>query len=322
MLSWYQYLMVTAALLMPLATLGAADEAGECWRITNEVLSVTCSARDAGAVCSLVYDGKEFVNDYDHGRQMQVAWIYNDQDEAYNPTEAGSGDDGTGTRSTSQLVSAQATGGTLLTVSHPAYWRHPGPGEDRKNTTLVTRDTLTKKITLGHNGDPHVMIFDTVLAISPELTGPPIKSLRIEAPTLYTGFDLSGHYLFDLTSGELTAVLSRAKHKDSMNERIYRVTRRELIPILSSSDGRHAVAFYTPQATNFWSYYTWDVPSDNPRSACMKVTTFFLHPAEAGRSYAYRNFVIVGDLATVKASARKLRDQPGNTPAPAEPRRQ
>jgi hypothetical protein len=308
--------LLTALLLLPLAATNADDRAKGLWRITNEVVAVTASARDAGAVCSLVYDGKEFVNDYDHGRQLQVAWIYNDQDEAYNPTEAGSGDDGTGPHSTSQLLSAQVAGGTLLTVSHPAYWKHPGPGKNGKNTALVTKDTLTKKITLGYNGDPHVMIFDTTLAISPELTGPPITALRIEAPTLYTGFDLSGHYLFDLTSGELTAVPSRAKHKDSMNERIYRVTRRELIPILSSSDGRHAVAFYTPQATNFWSYYTWDVPSDNPVSACMKITAFFQHAAEVGRTYEYRTFIIVGDLATVKACARRL--PPDNTPKPAK----
>jgi hypothetical protein len=112
--------------------------------------------------------------------------------------------------------------------------------------------------------------------------------------------------VFDLASSEVTVVPSCATHKDQMNERIHCDTRREAIPMLSTPDGRHAVAFYTSQTTNFWAYYTWDVPSDDPSNACGKVTAFFKHAAEMGRTYEYRTFVIVGDFATVKASVWKL----------------
>lgn len=310
----------SALLLAPLAGLAASGLNGtpaKTWMVSNAVMCVTVSTRDAGAVCSLVYEGLEFVNDHDHGRQLQVAWIYNDLDEAYNPTEAGSDSDGRGPSSTSQLLSVNVEGATLQTQCHPAYWRNLSvPEKHRKNTALVTKDLFTKKLTLGHCGDPHVLVFDTTLAVSSELTGPPIRSVRMEAPTLYSNPKLARHCLFDLTSGELKDVPSRATMKNQMNEVIRRVTRQDLIPILSTHDGRHAVAFFTPQRENFWAYYTHDVPSDDPTNACAKMTAFFKQPAEAGQSYSCRTFIIVGSLTVVQASAQRLLNQPNETPAP------
>jgi hypothetical protein len=304
------------ALLLAAFAASAAKLSPQTWRVTNGTLAVTASARDAGAVCSLVYDGQEFVNDHDHGRQLQVAWFYDDHGEAYNPTEAGADKDGVGARSTSQLVSVQANGNTLRTVNHPAHWRHTSlPEKHRKNTALVSKDALTKKITLSYNGDPHVLVFDTTVAISPELTGPPMNSMRIEAPTLYSNPHLSRHHLFDLASGELREVPSRARNYDQMNEVIRHVTRHEVVPILSSRDGRHAVAFFTPQRENFWAYFTHDVPSKDPTNACGKMTAFFKHAAAAGQSYSYRTFIIVGNLATVQASVHRLYTRATNTPS-------
>jgi hypothetical protein len=309
-----RFTLIAALLLTPMAA-SAAEPSQQTWRISNEVMVVSISARDAGAVCSLVYDGQEFVNDHDHGRQLQVAWFYNDLGEAYNPTEAGADKDGVGPRSTSQLVSVQADGHILQTVNHPAHWRHTSlPEEHRKNTALVSKDTLTKKLTLGFNGDPHVLVFDTTVAISPELTGPPMNSMRIEAPTLYSHPHLGRHQLFDLASGELKEVPSRALNFDQMNEVIRHVTRHDVAPILSSRDGRHAVAFFTPQRGNFWAYCTHDVPSKDPTNACGKMTAFFKHAVAAGQSHSYRTFIVVGDLATVQASLRKLATHGTETP--------
>lgn len=304
------FVTLAALLLVPVAALQAVDASSETRRVTNSVLVVTVSARDAGAVSSLIYRGKELVNDFDHGRQLQVAWSYNDADEAYNPTEAGSERDGKGLHSTSQLISVRVESNTLRTVSHPAYWRDVNvPEQYRKNTGLVTKDLLAKQITLGYQGDPHVLVFDTKVTLSPELTGPQITSLRIEAPTLYATRDLSIHSLLDPTNGALTRVPIRSQTKNQMNTVINQVTRCDHVPIMSTPDEQYAVAFYSPEQVNFWSYFTWDVPSDDPVFACSKITAFFKHPAEAGQAYAYRTWGIVGNLDTVKASIRKLYEQ-------------
>lgn len=100
------------------------------------------------------------------------------------------------------------------------------------------------------------------------------------------------------------------------NEVIRHVTRHDVVPILSSRDGRHAVAFFTPQRENFWAYYTHDVPSKNPTNACGKMTAFFKHSAAAGETYSYRTFIVVGNIATVQTSLHKLFTHVTTTPPP------
>lgn len=275
-------------------------------RISNGVLSLGICNRDAGAVCSIIYGGHEFVNDYDHGRQMQVAWFVNgDLTGAINPTEAGSHDDGRGPTSTSELLSVKVAGNTLTTENHPAYWFRPGRG---LNTQAVTNDTLKKTITLGYNGDTHVIVFNSSVTLSPVLTGPPVKRIRIEVPAFYTSSALTEHYELNLNSGAMVKLIPSPKGeiKGRMNPRMGINTNRRLIPVLSSRDGRYAVAEYTPLAENFWTYSSYSIPSDDPANACNKVTTRFDQAAEVGRTYSYRTFIIIGDLETVKNSVMKL----------------
>ncbi len=278
--------------------------AGAEQKISNGVLSLGICNRDAGAVCSITYGGLEFVNDYDHGRQLQIAWSYNDLGEAYNPTESGSAEDGRGRTSTSRLAAARVNNNALTTESQPAFWKRPGKGV---NTQLVTNDSLEKKITLGYGGDPNVIAVDATITISPVLTGPPISKIRVEAPAFYTNKALTQHYQLDLQTGNMTQILpAKPDTMERMNERMRLNPKRQLIPIMSSPDGRYAVGVYTPQPDNFWVYSSYVVPARDASSACSKVTVRFQHPAEAGRAYSYRTFVIIGDLETVKNSAMKL----------------
>jgi hypothetical protein len=82
---------------------------------------ITTTSRVAGAIDSLTWDGREFIDSHDHGRQMQSAsnldlggGFFN---ECFNPTEAGSMHDGAGPTSTSRLLWISASGRDLATVS-------------------------------------------------------------------------------------------------------------------------------------------------------------------------------------------------------------
>lgn len=274
-------------------------------RVTNGVVSVAACKHDAGAVCSIVYGGHEFVNDFDHGRQLQVAWSYNDAGEGYNPTEAGSGDDFTKPSSTSELLSLRVRGNEIRTESHPAYWRRPGKG---LNSSAVTRDTLKKTVTLGYLDNPHVIVLDSAVSVAADASGPPVKKMRIETPAFYTSSALTEHYQLDRRTGALTK-LAPAKLpdvKDRMNARMGLNTDRLLVPVMASPDGRYAVAAYTPAAKDFWTYSTYGVPSDLAANACNKLSVRFEHPASAGATYSYRTFVVIGDLATVTDAVMKL----------------
>src|SRR4051794_2329181 len=89
---------------------------------------ITTTDRLAGAIHSLTWGGKEFVDSHDHGRQLQSAvnfdcaaagefWA-----ERYNPTEAGSRADGTGEKSSSKVLRIRAEGAELKTTTQMAFW--------------------------------------------------------------------------------------------------------------------------------------------------------------------------------------------------------
>ena len=276
------------------------------YTIFNSVIKIGISNRNAGAVCSMVFDGVEFVNDHDHGRQMQVAWIYNGMGEEYNPTEAGADYDQMGQTSTSQLLSVKIDKNTIKTVSHPAFWFFYGQG-NHQNTSAVSKDSLIKVLTLGYEGDPNVIVFDTEITLSPEITGPIMNALRIEAPTVYSSSKLTKHNTFDLDNGQIAFVPSNSQKNDVMNRRIGPISKRNLVPVMSSTDGKFALAVYTQQQTNFWGYYTWEVPSEDTLNACTKITSFFKHAAEVQKTYKYKSFVVCGSFEIVKNSLLRLK---------------
>jgi hypothetical protein len=305
-------LLAVFALLMPLTHCGAdpalpspaqATIPPEGIHIHNSVLTLGISARDAGAVNSIIHDGAEMVNDHDHGRQLQIAWSYNALGESDNPTEAGSATDARGTTSTSQLLEVHSGDATVTTRSHPAYWYPPGfvnkKGLKSAATLAVTADTLEKTLTLGFHGDPHVIVVDAAVTVSPTLTAPEVSSMIIETPAFYTGGFMTESYLLDLKNGACAPAPSKASQK---SEDPWRVI------ILSSPDGRHAIGLFAPKAQNFMSYNCRYVDrhglsDDN----VAKVTLHYRQPAKAGDRLEYRTFAVVGDLETVKASLMKLR---------------
>ena len=66
---------------------------------------ITTRPRVAGAIHSLTWNGKEFIDSFDHGRQLQSAANFDCggrfTPETFNPTEAGSRRNGAGATSSS-----------------------------------------------------------------------------------------------------------------------------------------------------------------------------------------------------------------------------
>src|SRR5262245_65171318 len=93
---------------------------------------ITTTSRVAGAIHSLTWNGKEFIDSTDHGRQLQSACAFHSGDkkdfcaECYNPTEAGSRKDGAGPKSSSKLLAIDAHGRELTTKTQMAFLLAPG----------------------------------------------------------------------------------------------------------------------------------------------------------------------------------------------------
>ena len=91
-------------------------------------LTIATRARTASAIHSLMWNGREFIDDYDHGRQLQSASNhgvvrFDFCPEGYNPTQAGSVNDGAGPTSTSIVLSEQVIGNQLISSGKMAFWQ-------------------------------------------------------------------------------------------------------------------------------------------------------------------------------------------------------
>ncbi len=261
---------------------------------------ITTTTRCAGAIHSLTWGGKEFINSWDHGRQLQSASnldlgtpILN---ETFNPTEAGSRDDGVGPKSSSRLLSLTAEKNALETVTQMAFWLAPGErsgGQFAKNTTVLSEHLLTKRVRIGYKNLANVISYEATFTV-------PASERHthgvFEALTGYMPPEFARFLEFNPKSGELDPL------SDGPGE-----TPRPVV--LATENGSHAMAIFSPPQN---AAHTTGPTFGRFRFAAEKVVKWncvFRVRDEAGITpgdYTFRMFVIVGDLATVADSLRSL----------------
>ena len=176
---------------------------------------ITTTSRLAGAIHSLTWNGREFIDSHDHGRQLQSAASFDCARttpfwaERYNPTEAGSRADGTGDTSSSRLLElttreAGAPGGPeLRTRSQLAFWLAPGEesyGRPALNRTVLSNHTLAKRVRIGQPGLPHVIEYDVTFTVP---DGERHTLAQFEALTGYMPPDFSRFWTFRADTGRL-----------------------------------------------------------------------------------------------------------------------
>ncbi len=179
------------------------------YTVRTPLIVLHASQRTAGAIDSIKFRGKEFVNAYDHGREWQSAVSYDGFGECLNPTEAGSSKDGTGPDSSSQLLDARAKDTILATTVRMAYWLAPdepykaacGQHKDihaAQNKEVVATDTLLKRVTVGYRDMPNVIDYLVTLNV-----GEPHDSVVFEALTGYMPLEFSLFLTFNPATGQV-----------------------------------------------------------------------------------------------------------------------
>jgi hypothetical protein len=172
-------------------------------KVNGATLTIRTSARMAGAIDSIAWRGKEFINAFDHGRELQSASSFDGYGECLNPTEAGSDKDGPGPTSSSRLVSGSAHGRTLQTTIEMAYWLVPGTPyrtacgshadfRQAKNETVRSKDLLIKRVTIGSQGVPNAISYDVTF-----VTAEDHQSATFEAITGYMPPEFSEFLAYD-----------------------------------------------------------------------------------------------------------------------------
>jgi hypothetical protein len=285
------------------AQLSAADPDGNATiraPAGKSEIVITTTHRLAGAIHSLMWNGREFIDSVDHGRQLQSASNLDFGTpitaETFNPTEAGSRDDGAGDHSSSRLLHWRIEPNALQTTTQMAFWLAPGEKSGAnlaKNTTVLSDHLLTKRVRIGYQNLPQVIAYDVDFSLP---VGERHAHAVFEALTGYMPPEFSEFHQFDPKSGTLAPL------SDGPGE-------IPLPVVFSVPGGTHAMGIFAPpQPRPHLAGPTYGrfrfVPEKVVKWNCVFRATDKdgLAPGE----YPFRMFVIVGDLDTVRDSMRAL----------------
>lgn len=261
---------------------------------------ITTTSRVAGAIHSLKWNGKEFIDSFDHGRQLQSASNFDCGKpfvpEVFNPTEAGSFSDGRGPKSTSRLLELSAKGNELVTLNRMAFWLRPGErslGNPARNTEPLSDHYLAKRVTIGYKDLPHAIEYRVTFLV-PKGEGHTFG--QFEAVTGYMPEEFEMHLRYSPKAGKFR-LLSEGPGEQ-----------RDPV-VMASADGEYAMGVYSP-----------DQPSDGFTAAGYgrfrfvdeKVNkwncVFRVRDADGirGGEYSFRCFVVVGTMADCEQTLAAL----------------
>lgn len=260
---------------------------------------VSTSSRMAGAIDSLTWSGREFVNTYDHGRELQSAASFDDYGECLNPTEAGSDADGTGETSSSRLNQVQTGRSWLQTWSQMAFWLAPGttsagcskgPGP---YDTVLSDYALMKRVTIGAHGVANAIEYRATFSVPR-----PHGSATFEVATAYMPAGFSRFWTYEPAPRKLSPLT------DGPGE-------QNLPVILATEDGSHAMGVYSAglpqpafpnQGYGRWSFA--HLPESG--NATVKWNCVFREANLSPGDHTFTCYVLIGTLQDVQAGMTAL----------------
>lgn len=287
-------------------------------------ISVSTSNQFAGAVSSIKWNGKEYVNNWDHGRQLQLNMQFFNRYCCYNPYEAGSFEDARGGTSTSKCLSLSANGNRLEattqmawnfrvfnqnpsfadTCGDPAQWLPVTP-----YTQPLSNYRTHKTITIGFAGIPNVIEY--------------LVDEFIPEPVLKGNNNLTAVLNYDFSSLRSWDVVS----KDYRNMRALAGV-DDRIKVVSTADGKYAMGWYAPEllqpygevgTANWWFIVPPDPfyrdPNDptkpDPDFACVHFGGNNRYDSfnGPGTFSGDRAYLVVGNLDQVKEGLARVHSQ-------------
>ena len=283
-------------------------------------ISVSTSSQFAGAVSSIKWGGKEFINNWDHGRQMAPNVQFFNRFQCYNPYEAGAWDDGKLTTTSSKLLSLTASGNRLESTTQMAWYyrfRESDKPEDYcgdraqwlacppYNGNPLSDYTIRKTVTIGYKGIPNVIQYLMELTI-PEPVQKGINNLTAVLP-----YEFSSIRSYDVVSKDYRNIRELSGEDDQ-------------IKVVSTADGGYAMAFYAPEllqpygdpgTADFWRVVPPDPSVPDPKNPKLPDPDFAcVHVGSVNRYGSFNGpgttndsaYLVVGDLNQVKSGLDSL----------------
>lgn len=263
---------------------------------------ITTTRRLAGAIASLKWHGREFINTTDHGRELQCSCSFDDTPsagaETFNPTEAGSRDDSAGPNSTSRLLEITARGNHLYTRTQMAFWLAPGErseGQLARNTNTLSDYILSKDVIIGFQRWPQALDYRVTFSVPANAQH---VMAQYEALTGYMPPEFDHFWEFNPETGALLPLSHRqAGSKNPV--------------VLATADGQCAMGIFAPPQNQpdttgpiFARWYF------NDARVAKWNCVYRVHNPQGIRNgdYTYRMLVPVGTLEQVTDMLRDWRN--------------
>lgn len=259
-------------LLLPSVSFADASITG---MFKGAAITISTAERFAGAIYSLTWNGREFIDSADHGRELQSSASFDGLGEAYNPTEAGSSGDGAALLSTSVSQSVTASENLLTTRTRMAFW-NPVNGQS------LSDHLLTKRVTIGFAGMPNVIEHQVTFSV-PETRA----TATFEAVTGYMPPEFSNFWTYDPATRTLAPLADGSEEQG-------------LPVILATLDGSFAMGAYSPALPQYGAlgYGTWRFTKQN----VVKWNCVFREGGITPGDYTYTCYSIVGSLSDVTSA--------------------
>ena len=261
---------------------GGADNLQiKTYTIQGGEITIRASEQFAGAIDSVKWNGKEFIDNTDHGRELQSASSFNAFGECYNPTEGGSRRDGYKATSSSILNSVSAEGDTLKTETQMAFWLAPGESSDcgvAKNIQVVSDHILSKTVKTGHLVSDHIIEYQVIFSVP--------RSYNTGKFEVLTGYMPEGFNKF---------------HRYDPSRSILLPDTNPALPLIYTDTENYAMGIYTPDPLTYGSF-----TSEELEARVVKWNTAIRIDKVAAGEYGFRCYVIVGTLDDVMVSMTQL----------------
>lgn len=177
------------------------------YSIKKNNITITASRKFGGAISSVKVNGMngiEFIDSYDHGRELQSALNASIEpsaifiSEIYNPTEAGSSSDARNSTSTSKIINISTNNNTLTNKTQMAYWLRPGEksfGNLALNTSPLSNNFLSKIVSFNSNIN-NVVDYTVTFTVPSNQNGESYYFLQFEVLTGYMPIEFSNFWTF------------------------------------------------------------------------------------------------------------------------------
>jgi hypothetical protein len=245
---------------------------------------------DAYAVCSVKWNGKEFIDDFDHGRQLQSAFSFDGRGEGYNPTEAGASylTDGLNPSPSSSVNDGIVIDSAeqVRTTTRMAYW-NPVNGIKLSNWLVDKRITIMNGI--------HSAYLDYAVTGRSMSNEPRHTSANFEFLTGYMPSEFNKFYTLDVKGTRQLSAISACLNIDTCSPE------QPLPLIFANAVGTHAMGIYSrelPQAAYPGAGYgRWNFTTEN----VVKWNTVYRYNNIIPLArYSYQGYVVIGTLANVR----------------------